>query len=57
MLFILLTIGFNALQYFPKSTEKIEKRSRVLIPAFSVILLLLLGVFGDGGGEFIYFQF
>ncbi|EMO08381.1 hypothetical protein LEP1GSC137_1468 [Leptospira borgpetersenii str. Noumea 25] len=37
--------------------EKIEKRSKILIPAFSILLLLLLGVFGDGGGEFIYFQF
>ncbi|MCH1910863.1 MBOAT family protein [Leptospira noguchii] len=57
LLFILLTIGFNSLQYFPKSMEKIEKHSKFLIPVLSVILLLLLGVFGDGGGEFIYFQF
>ncbi|EMJ96174.1 MBOAT family O-acyltransferase [Leptospira alstonii] len=57
LLFIFLTIGFNAFQYFPQLMEKIEKRSMILIPTLSVILLLLLGVFGDGGGEFIYFQF
>lgn len=37
--------------------EKIEKRSQILIPTLSILLLLLLGIFGDGGGEFIYFQF
>ncbi|MBM9578702.1 MBOAT family protein [Leptospira sp. 201903070] len=56
-LFILLTIGLNAFQYYPQLMGKIEKRSLFLIPILSVILLLLLGVFGDGGGEFIYFQF
>ncbi|EMY13879.1 membrane-bound O-acyltransferase family MBOAT [Leptospira weilii str. Ecochallenge] len=57
LLFIFLTIGLNSFQYFPQLMEKIEKRSKILIPALSILLLLLLGVFGDGGGEFIYFQF
>ncbi|MDV6235002.1 MBOAT family O-acyltransferase [Leptospira ellisii] len=57
LLFILLTIGFNVFQYYPVWMDKLEKRSAILIPVLSVILLLLLGVFGDGGGEFIYFQF
>ncbi|XDD51801.1 MBOAT family protein [Leptospira sp. WS92.C1] len=57
LLFILITLGLNALQYHPNLMSKLEKRSTILIPIFSVILLLLLGVFGDGGGEFIYFQF
>ncbi|RHX79073.1 MBOAT family O-acyltransferase [Leptospira yasudae] len=57
LLFILLTLGLNVFQYFPQALEKVEKRWMVLIPVLSVILLLLLGVFGDGGGEFIYFQF
>lgn len=55
LLFILLTLGLNMFQYFPQTMEKVEKRSMILIPLLSVILLLLLGVFGDGGGEFIYF--
>ncbi|PKA20355.1 MBOAT family O-acyltransferase [Leptospira haakeii] len=55
--FILFTFLWNAVQYYPSIREKIQIRFRWLLPSFSIIILLLMGIFGDGGGEFIYFQF
>lgn len=54
---ILLGLLFNAFQYFPSIYEKGKKYTNILIPIFSVIMLLLLATLGDGGGDFIYFQF
>lgn len=57
-LFIILTLVFNAFQYYEKSfSTKIISINRRMIPLYSLIMLLLLGIFGDGGGDFIYFQF
>ncbi|TGK04084.1 MBOAT family protein [Leptospira langatensis] len=57
VLFILLAFFWNAVQYYPNLKERISRRFVWLLPTFSIIMLLLLGIFGDGGGEFIYFQF
>ncbi|TGJ99258.1 MBOAT family protein [Leptospira semungkisensis] len=57
LLFILLTFFWNAVQYYPNLKERISSKFTWLLPTFSIIMLLLLGIFGDGGGEFIYFQF
>ncbi|EPG67134.1 MBOAT family O-acyltransferase [Leptospira wolffii] len=57
LLFVFLAFFWNAVQYYPNLKERIQNRFGWLLPAFSVLMLLLLGIFGDGGGEFIYFQF
>lgn len=57
LLFVLLAFFWNAVQYYPALKERIESKFRWLLPVFAVFMLLLLGIFGDGGGEFIYFQF
>ncbi len=54
--YVLLTFVFNWVEY--STTWKLPKLLRdIWIPVFSVIVLLLMGIFGDGGGDFIYFQF
>ncbi len=57
LLFVLLAFFWNAVQYYPSIKERIRGQFSWLLPVFSVLMLLLLGIFGDGGGEFIYFQF
>jgi D-alanyl-lipoteichoic acid acyltransferase DltB (MBOAT superfamily) len=57
ILYIFLTIVLNIIQYDYKKVEPLKKYQNTLIPIFSLILFLLLGIFGDGGGDFIYFQF
>ena len=56
-LFFIITMLFNFIQYKEKFSEKTIKGMYYAIPVLSVLLLLFLGVFGDGGGDFIYFQF
>ncbi|MCB1158034.1 MAG: MBOAT family protein [Leptospiraceae bacterium] len=56
-LYVFLALGFNFIQYKETFSEKIENLAFKAIPAFSLLVLLLLGIFGDGGGDFIYFQF
>ncbi len=54
--YILLTLFFNFIEYSSKPIlSKFWKN--VWIPIYSIIVLLLMGIFGDGGGDFIYFQF
>ncbi len=55
--FIIVTLFFNYIQFNPDFLKKFSKWRSVFVPAFSVIMLLLLGLFGDGGGNFLYFQF
>ncbi|PJZ68578.1 acyltransferase [Leptospira perolatii] len=57
LLFVILAFFWNAVQYYSFIKEKIKAQFSWLLPVFSIIILLLLGIFGDGGGEFIYFQF
>ncbi|MCB1178153.1 MAG: MBOAT family protein [Leptospiraceae bacterium] len=55
--FILITLFLNFIEYKPESLERWKRFRNIWIPVYSVIMLLLLGIFGDGGGDFIYFQF
>jgi D-alanyl-lipoteichoic acid acyltransferase DltB (MBOAT superfamily) len=55
--FILATLFFNYLEYRSDSMGKLQKLRNIWIPIYAVIMLILLGLFGDGGGDFIYFQF
>lgn len=55
-LFILVTFGFNFLQYYGKPF-RLKKSDKFFIPALSLMLLLILGIYGDGGADFVYFQF
>ncbi|TGK13851.1 MBOAT family protein [Leptospira fletcheri] len=56
-LFVILAFFWNAVQYYPSLRDRIRSQFTWLLPVFSLIVLLLLGIFGDGGGDFIYFQF
>ncbi len=55
--FLILTYIFNALQYYPGICEKLRKFQDALLPIFATVMLILLGIFGDRGKDFIYFQF
>jgi alginate O-acetyltransferase complex protein AlgI len=57
ILYVFLTLVFNYFQYNTESFEKWKKFQKFIIPTASLIVFLLLGLFGDGGGDFIYFQF
>ncbi len=56
-LFILLTLFFNYLQISDVVYIKMKRFQNILLPFFAVCMLLLLGIYGDGGQDFIYFQF
>lgn len=56
-LFIALGIFFNWLQASDTAYTKLKPYQNYLLPVFAVAMLLLLGIFGDGGQDFIYFQF
>ncbi|TGL57990.1 MBOAT family protein [Leptospira ognonensis] len=55
--FIALGLFFNWLQYSDLAYTKLKKYQNVLLPIFTLAIFLLLGIFGDGGQDFIYFQF
>lgn len=55
--FIALGLMFNWFQYSSFVYEKLKPYQNILLPFLSVVILLLLGIFGDGGQDFIYFQF
>lgn len=55
--FMAFTFVFNAFQYSPVFYQKAKRFQNILLPIAAVIILLLLGIFGDGGKDFIYFQF
>lgn len=55
--FIALGLMFNWFQYSNFVYEKLKPYQNILLPFLSVVILLLLGIFGDGGQDFIYFQF
>lgn len=55
--FLGFTILFNAFQYTPVFYRKLKPFQNILLPISAVVILLLLGIFGDGGQDFIYFQF
>lgn len=55
--FLVFTYIFNFCQYSPYLYTKLKPYQNILLPVSSVIILLLLGIFGDGGKDFIYFQF
>ncbi|MCB1191698.1 MAG: MBOAT family protein [Leptospiraceae bacterium] len=56
-IFIFVTLLFNYAQYNPAALKKFANFRGIIVSTFSVIMLLLLGLFGDGGGNFLYFQF
>lgn len=57
ILYILLGFFFNFIEYKDRAFLKSEKMSTYLLPAYSFFVLILMGLYGDGGGDFIYFQF
>ena len=57
ILYIVLALILNFVQYNKGSLDRWKKFQNVLLPIASFILFILLGLFGDGGGDFIYFQF
>jgi alginate O-acetyltransferase complex protein AlgI len=57
ILYVIITLILNMIQYDYSKLERFKKYQNVLLPIFSLIVFLLMGLFGDGGGDFIYFQF
>lgn len=57
ILYIVLVIFFNYVQYNENFRFSLGKYSKVLLPVSSLLIFLLIAFFGDGGGDFIYFQF
>ncbi len=55
--FLFLTFLFNGFQYSSIFYDKLKKFQNIILPILAVVMLLLLGIFGDGGKDFIYFQF
>ncbi|MEM7184292.1 MAG: MBOAT family O-acyltransferase, partial [Spirochaetota bacterium] len=55
--FIILTLLLNAIQYPESLSQRLQNFGHKMIPVFSIIMLFLLAIYGDGGGDFIYFQF
>lgn len=55
--FLILSYLFNAMQYNSWIYDKMKRFQDILLPIFAVGILLLLGIFGDSGKDFIYFQF
>lgn len=55
--FLALTMIFNVFQKHPYFYQKLKKFQDILLPIFGVVILLLLGIFGENGKDFIYFQF
>jgi D-alanyl-lipoteichoic acid acyltransferase DltB (MBOAT superfamily) len=54
---VLLGLFFNWLQYSDLAYNKLKPYQNILLPIFAIAIFLLLGIFGDGGQDFIYFQF
>ncbi len=54
---VLLGLFFNWLQYSDYTYTKLKPFQNILLPIFAVVIFLLMGIFGDGGQDFIYFQF
>lgn len=57
ILYIILALILNFFQYNSQIVDRWKKFQNILLPIASLIIFLLLGLFGDGGGDFIYFQF
>lgn len=57
LLYIVLALILNYFQYNKVVLDKWKRFQNVLLPIASFLLFILLGLFGDGGGDFIYFQF
>jgi alginate O-acetyltransferase complex protein AlgI len=55
--FLFLTILFNGFQYSSIFYDKLKRFQNIILPIVAIVMLLLLGIFGDGGKDFIYFQF
>jgi alginate O-acetyltransferase complex protein AlgI len=58
VLYIFIGFFFNFIEYKERTfLIHLRKYDQVLLPLYSILLLFLLGLYGDGGGDFIYFQF
>ncbi|BDA78070.1 acyltransferase [Leptospira kobayashii] len=56
-MFVVIGLFFNWLQYSDVAYSKLKPYQNYLLPVLAVVMLLLMGIFGDGGQDFIYFQF
>lgn len=54
---VILTLFFNYLQTTDVVYNKLKPFQNILLPFFAIATFLLMGIFGDIGGDFIYFQF
>ncbi|MCX8000453.1 MAG: MBOAT family protein, partial [Leptospiraceae bacterium] len=54
--YIIFTLILNGIEYSSKTLLSARLKS-FWIPVYAVLVMLLMGIFGDGGGDFIYFQF
>ncbi len=57
ILYIVLALLLNYFQYNSRIIIQWKRFQNILLPLASLLIFLLLGLFGDGGGDFIYFQF
>jgi hypothetical protein len=57
LLFISMGMFLNYIEYYNTILDKFKKMELVLLPIYSIFIMILLGLFGDGGGDFIYSQF
>ena len=57
LLFISMGMFLNYIEYYNNILDKFKKLEHILLPIYSIFIMILLGLFGDGGGDFIYFQF
>ncbi len=55
--FISIGMLLNYLEYNTQYLGRFKKIELILLPIYSILIMILLGLYGDGGGDFIYFQF
>lgn len=55
--YFILGMIFNYIEYSNILRDKFTKIGAIFLPVYALIIFVLLGLFGDGGGDFIYFQF
>jgi D-alanyl-lipoteichoic acid acyltransferase DltB (MBOAT superfamily) len=55
--YILIGMILNYLEYYNVVRINQKLLKEIFLPIYAFLLMILLGIFGDGGGDFIYFQF
>ena len=55
--YIFIGMILNYLEYYNVIRINQNRIKEIFLPIYAFLLMILLGIFGDGGGDFIYFQF